>query len=198
MKNLILLSCFSVATFVQATQWKIDDAHSTARFKVRHLLVSNVTGEITGMKGTIDIDEKTDTLKVVDVTVDPATINTNNAKRDDHLRTNDFFDVPNHPTIAFKAKKISKSKSGKYTLVGDLTLRGKTKEVTFKDGEMTKVIKDPAGLPRRGFVAHTKINRQDFGVSWNKTLDNGGLAVGDEIAIEVETELVIPKEETKS
>jgi polyisoprenoid-binding protein YceI len=197
MKRFILLSVFAVAAFAQATNWKIDDAHSTARFKVRHLLVTNVTGEITGMKGTIDIDDKSDMLKVVDVTLDTNTINTNNAKRDEHLKGEDFFDVAKFPTIAFKAKKIT-GKGGKYTLVGDLTMRGKTKEITFKDAEMTKEIKDPWGVRRRGFVAHTKINRQDFGVSWNKALDNGGVAVGDEVAVEVETELMIPKEEKKS
>lgn len=195
MKHLFLVSLASATVF--GTPWKIDDSHSIARFKVRHLLVTNVSGTINGMKGTIDIDDKTATLKVVDVTLDASTINTNNEKRDAHLKDPDFFDVKNHPTITFKAKKITK-KGGKYTLVGDLTMRGKTKEVTFKNGELTKAIKDPWGVQRRGFVTTTKINRQDFGVSWNQTLDTGGVAVGDEVSIEVETELIIPKEEKKS
>lgn len=196
MNHLLLVSFLSVAAI--GAPWKIDDSHSIARFKVRHLLVTNVSGTIGGLKGTIEIDEKSDTLKVVDVTLDVNTIDTNNEKRDAHLKDGDFFDVPNHPTIAFKAKKITKGKGGKYTLVGDLTMRGKSKEVTFKDAELTKAIKDPWGVQRRGFVASTKINRQDFGVSWNQNLDTGGVAVGDEVNVEVETELIIPKEEKKS
>jgi polyisoprenoid-binding protein YceI len=197
MQKFIAVLVICVAGAAQATKWTIDDAHSTARFKVKHLMVSNVSGEITGAKGHLDLDDKTNALKEVDVTLDATTINTQNAKRDGHLKNEDFFDTANHPNITFKSKKITKAGKGTYTIVGDLTMRGVTKEVTLKDGVVTDSIKDPWGNTRRGFSAATKLNRQDWGLKWNKVLEGGGLTVGDEVDVNVEAEITSPKTEKK-
>jgi polyisoprenoid-binding protein YceI len=179
-------SLFSATSF--ASPWIFDDAHSAADFSVRHMMVTNVKGQIRGLKGTIDIDDKDLTKSKIDVSLDVGTINTQNEKRDNHLRGPDFFDAQKFPLIKFTSTKITKSSDG-LKVLGDLTIRGVTKPVELAVDGPTAVVKDPWGKNKRGFSATTKINRKDFGVSWNKNLDGGGIMVGDEVKISIEAEL---------
>ena len=172
---------------VRASTWEIDSSHTTAGFKVRHLMISNVKGEFTGVTGTVIVDDKDVLKSKVEVSMDTASISTGNAKRDDHLKTADFFDAKTFPKVTFKSTKIEKA-GDKLALTGDLTLHGVTKPVTLT-AELTSEIKDPWGNTRRGVTASGKVNRKDFGLTWNKTLDGGGVAVGDEVQLNIEAEL---------
>ncbi len=168
--------------------WIFDDAHSAADFSVRHMMVTNVKGQMRGVKGVVDIDDKDLTKSKVDVTLDVGTITTMNPKRDEHLKSPDFLDAQKFPTIKFVSKKVTKSGDG-LTVTGDLTIRGVTKTSILTVEGPTAPIKDPWGKTKRGFTATTKVNRKDFGVSWNKALDGGGVVVGDEVKITIEGEL---------
>ncbi|NBT59776.1 polyisoprenoid-binding protein [bacterium] len=169
--------------------WEIDDTHTAAKFKIRHLMVSNVWGQITGAKGTLEIDDKDPSKFSGTITLDVATINTNNEKRDSHLKGEDFFEVSKHPSISYAIKKVTKGKNGKYKMEGELTLKGVTKPVTLNDVEITPTVKDPWGGVRRGFSGTTSLNRKDYGLTWNKQLDGGGMVVGDTVDVEVAAEL---------
>lgn len=186
------ISCLALPVF--GSTWEIDDSHTAAKFKIRHLMVSNVYGQITGAKGTIEINDKDATKTTGNISLDVATINTNNEKRDAHLKNEDFFEVSKYPTITYQIKKVSKAKGGKYTMEGDLTLRGVTKPVTLKDVELSPSVKDPWGGVRRGLSGTTSINRKDFGLTWNKSLDGGGVVLGETVEVEVAAEL---KEKTE-
>lgn len=181
-----------------ATTWDIDDTHTTAKFKIRHLMVSNVYGQITGAKGTLDIDDKDATKMKGTITLDVATVHTANEKRDAHLKGEDFFEVSKYPTISFEIKKVSKAKKGKYQMQGDLTMKGVTKPVTLTDVEITSTVKDPWGGTRRGFSGTTSLNRKDWGLTWNKALDGGGVVVGEKVDIEVAAELKAKPEAAKN
>lgn len=196
MKALWILGVL-ISSLSYSAQWDVDTAHASARFKIRHMTVSNVSGEITGMKGTFSTDDKEPAKMSLEGTLDMNTINTNNADRDKHLKAADFFDTKKFPKATFKTKSISKEEGDKVVLTGDLTLHGVTKEVTL-NGELTSPLKDPFGKVRRGLSGATKINRKDFGISWNKVLDNGGLALGDVVDVEIEMELIQGAPEKKS
>jgi polyisoprenoid-binding protein YceI len=171
------------------TTWKIDPSHSNAQFSVRHLMISNVKGEFTQVSGQIFFDpQKPETLSA-EATIDVSTINTREPDRDKHLRSADFFDVATFPTIAFRSKRPSKGPGG-LELTGDLTIHGVTREVTLDVEGPTQPMKDPWGFARVGASATTKINRKDFGLTWNQALETGGVLVGDEIKITVDVELV--------
>jgi polyisoprenoid-binding protein YceI len=176
----------------KAERWDIDVVHSTVGFTVRHMVVTKVHGRFSDFTGKIDFNGKNIEKGAVEMTVQVASLNTDNQKRDDHLKSPDFFDVEKFPTMTFKSKKIIKGEGNKFKLVGDLTIRGVSKEVTF-DCEFNGVVTDPMGNTRAGFSAQTKINRQDFNVKWNKKLDAGGLVVGDEVTINLEIEAVKAK-----
>lgn len=170
-----------------ADAWKIDADHSSANFTVKHLMVSNVTGTIQGIKGTINLDEKKPTASTVDVTLDVATIDTRNKKRDEHLKSPDFLDAKKYPTIRFVSKKIAKA--GKFwNVTGDLTIHGVTKPTTLK-ATVTDAVQSPFGTTVRGVEATTTIKRSAYGMTWNKTLEKGGLLVGDDVNIELHLEL---------
>lgn len=171
-----------------AETWKIDPGHSSAQFKVKHLLVTWVRGNISGIQGTVESNEKDFTKSKVTATLDANTIDTNDPKRDEHLKSPDFFNVAKNPTIKFDSKSIS-GKSGHFKLTGGLTLNGVTKDVVLKVDGPTKPVKSPYGDNRRGLSATTTINRKDFNIVWNKTLDGGGLAVGDTVDITIDLEL---------
>lgn len=173
-----------------AASWNIDPDHSNIGFKVRHLMVSNVKGSFEKVSGTVDINDKDITKSKVEVTIDTASINTNVQKRDEHLRSADFFDVTKFPTMTFVSKKVAKAGKDKLKVTGDLTLHGVTKEVVLDVEGPAKEIKDPWGNQRRGASATTKINRKDFGLVWNKALETGGVAVGEEVLITLEVELI--------
>lgn len=174
----------------QVSTWKFDPAHSHASFVVSHLVVAKVRGEFGKMEGTITLDEKDVTKSKVEATIDATTIDTREPKRDEHLRSPDFFDVAKYPAITFKSTKVEKSGKDGLKVTGDLTMRGVTKPVTLTVAGPTDTIKDPWGNVKRGASATTKLNRHDFGVSWSKTLDNGGLVVGNDVNVEIELELV--------
>jgi len=190
MKLMAAALMLAAAPAVKAEDYKIDAAHSRASFSVRHLMVSNVRGEFSKVEGTISYDDKNPASLKVSATIDPATISTSEPKRDAHLKSPDFFDVAKFPTMSFVSKRATKSAKG-LAVVGDLTLHGVTKEVTL-DVEPTAEIKDPYGLFRRGAVATTKINRKDFGLTWNAVLETGGVAVGEEVSITIDIEAVRP------
>jgi len=171
-----------------ADAWQIDASHSSASFSVSHMVVGTARGRIGGIAGTVTFSPKNITKAKVDVTLDAKTVNTDDEKRDAHLRSADFFDVEKHPKIRFVSKAVKKAKGGKWDIVGDLTMRGVTKEVVLT-GTVSDVVKSPWGKLVVAVSAATKINRHDFGVSWSKKLDAGGLVVGDEVTISLEIEL---------
>ena len=172
--------------------WVSDQAHSSAHFKIKHMMISNVTGDITGVDAKIDLNEKDITKSTVEATLDLKTINTNNAKRDEHLRSPDFFDTTKFPTIKFVSKKIAKVGKDQLKVSGDLTIRDISKPVTLDVTGPTAGFKDPWGNMKRGLSASTKINRKDFGLTWNKALETGGVVVSEDVKIEIELELQQP------
>ena len=176
-----------------ATTWNIDSDHSDVGFKVRHLMVSNVKGSFEKKSGVVTINDKDITKSKVEVSIDTASVNTNVAKRDEHLRSPDFFDVAKYPTMTFVSKKVAKTGNGKLKVTGDLTLHGITKEVVLDAEGLSKESKDPWGNIRSGTVASTRINRKDFGLVYNAVLETGGVAVGEEVVISLEIELIKAK-----
>jgi len=187
---MIALFVFAIPVFIYAANWHIDPAHSSFQFKIRHLTVSNVKGDFNKARGIVMIDDQNIADLKVEVTIDAASVNTGHAQRDEHLRGPDFFDVTKYPTISFVSKKVIKTDMNRLKVVGDLTLHGMTREITVDVEGPTPEVKDPWGSFRRGATATTKINRKDFGLTWNKALDTGGLVVGDEVNIYIEVELV--------
>jgi polyisoprenoid-binding protein YceI len=187
---MIGLFVLAVPVLTYAATWEMDPAHSSFQFKVRHLMVSNVSGDFSKSRGVVMIDEKDITQLRVEVTIDAASVNTGHAQRDEHLRGPDFFDVTKYPTITFVSRKVIKADADRLRVMGDLTIHGVIREITVDVEGPTAEVKDPWGNFRRGATATTKINRKDFGLTWNKVLDGGGLVVGDEVNIYVEVELV--------
>jgi polyisoprenoid-binding protein YceI len=175
---------------LRPTQWQIDPAHSAAHFSVRHLMISNVRGEFSKVTGNVVIDPSDPTKSSVEVSVDASSINTREPQRDEHLRSADFLDVANHPTITFRSKKITPAGPDHYKVTGDLTIRGVTREVTFDVEGPGPAVKDPWGNVRTGVSATAKINRKDFGLVWNALTEVGGVVVGDEVSITFEAELI--------
>lgn len=186
---LAALTLAAVAAPAAAQTWKIDSAHSTATFTVRHMMVSNVPGRFGKVEGTIVYDGKNIAGVKAEATIDATTITTDNEKRDAHLKSPDFFDTTSFPTITFKSKRAEAVGKGKFKLIGDLTMRGKTKEVVLDvEGPTDPVTVQNA--QRVGATATTTLNRQDFGVSWSRTMDGGGYVVGDQVKVTLELELI--------
>jgi polyisoprenoid-binding protein YceI len=178
------------ATGTQTGIWEIDTAHSSAQFTVRHLMISNVRGEFSKVTGRVNFDGDDLARSSVEATVDVSTINTREPDRDAHLRSPDFFDVAKFPAMTFKSRRVEMNSDGSRKLIGDLTLRGVTRQVTFHVEGPTPAVKDPWGKWRRGASAAAKINRKDFGLTWNAALETGGVLVGDEVSITLDIELV--------
>jgi polyisoprenoid-binding protein YceI len=172
------------------SDWKIDPQHSSAQFSVRHMAISTVRGAFSKVNGIVALDDKDVTKSTVNVTIEVNTVDTREPDRDNDLRSDKFFDVAHYPTITFKSKKVEQGAPGKLKVTGDLTIRGTTKEVVLDVDGPTPPIKDPWGNIRIAVNATTKINRQDFGVKWNATLDNGGVVVGDDVNIVIDAELI--------
>src|SRR6202158_1638619 len=149
------------------TQWQIDPAHSAAHFSVRHLMISNVRGEFTKLSGSALINPADPAKSSVEITIEAASLNTREPQRDEHLRSADFFDVANYPTLTFRSKRIEALGAENFKRTGDLTIRGVTKAVTFDVEGPTASVKDPWGNIRAGIAASAKINRKDFGVAFN-------------------------------
>jgi len=173
-----------------AATWKIDPVHTAVEFKIRHLMVSWVKGVFTEVDGTADIDSDDLAKSAVQVRIGTTSINTNNQKRDDHLRSPDFFDVATFPAMTFVSKKVVVANGQPVKIVGDLTIRDVTREVELKVEDFSQTVIDPWGNTRRGASASTQINRSDYGLTWNKALEAGGVVVGDEVHISLEIELI--------
>lgn len=171
------------------THWEIDPAHSTVGFQIRHMMVSKVSGSFGKVKGGIDVDGTDPTTAKLEVEIDAASINTGNDKRDDHLRNPDFFDVAKFPKLTYVSKKVEKTDAG-LKVTGDLTMHGVTKEVVLDVEGPTDPVIDPWKNTRRGASATGKLNRKDFGLTWSKTMDGGGVVLGDEIKLNLDVELV--------
>jgi polyisoprenoid-binding protein YceI len=169
--------------------WQIDSAHSEINFTVRHMMISNVRGRFEKFSGAVDFNEEDPTRSTVDVTIDTASINTREEKRDGHLRSPDFLDAEKYPVMTFKSTRVEKTgdKTGK--LYGDLTIRDVTRPVVL-NVEYAGMSKSPWGAYSAGFTASTKINRKDWDLTWNVALETGGWLVGEEIKIDLELELV--------
>ena len=169
--------------------WKIDSAHSEVIFSVRHMMISTVRGRFNTVNGTVEFDEVTPGNSSVNVEIDASSIDTREQQRDDHLRSPDFLDVANYPTITFVSKRVEAVDENHGKIVGDLTIHGVTKEVVLET-EYAGQAKSPWGTTSAGFSAKTKINRKDFGLGWNATLETGGVLVGEEIKVDIEMEIV--------
>jgi polyisoprenoid-binding protein YceI len=177
--------------------WDIDSAHSVVEFSVRHLTVSNVKGQFGKVSGVLVLDETDLRKSNVNVTIDPATIDTREPKRDTHLKSPDFFDVAKYPTVNFKSTKIQNAGKGKLEVTGDLTIRDVTKPVTLAVVGPTPAVKDLRGGLVRGASLSGKINRKDWGLTWNKPLEAaGGVLVGDEVSLDIQVELREKKDGT--
>lgn len=176
-----------------ASSWTIDQDHSNVGFKVKHLMVSNVKGEFSRFSGNLEIDDKDVTKSKVAVSIETPSITTGVTKRDDHLKSPDFFDVAKYPTMTFVSKKVQKVGNDRLKVYGDLTLHGVTKGVILDVEGPTRAYKDPWGNIKRGASATTKINRKDFGLTWNAAIESGGVVVGDEVTISLEVELLQKK-----
>lgn len=172
---------------METTKWAIDPTHSEITFKVKHLMISNVKGEFKTFEGTIDGEDFTKSK--ISASIDASSISTNNDDRDTHLKSPDFFEVENYPEITFVSKSIKEVDDDEFKLVGDLTIKGTTKEITL-DTEFGGYMKDPYGNEKAGFSINGKLNRKDYGLNWNAALEAGGVMVGNEIKINAEVQFV--------
>jgi polyisoprenoid-binding protein YceI len=188
--TLAVLALLAFPALATAETWSIDPDHSSIGFKVRHMMVSNVKGTFGTFRGIAEVDEKDITRAKITVTIDTASITTGVAKRDEHLRSADFFDTARYPTMSYVSKKVEKSGNDRMKVYGDLTLRGVTKPVVLDVEGPTKAYKDPWGNIRRGASATATINRKDFGLVWNQVIEAGGVLVGDEVNIILEAEFI--------
>ena len=172
--------------------WKIDPVHSDVEFAVRHMMISSVKGRFSDVTGSITFDPADPTGGSVEATMSVASVDTRAEARDNHLRSADFFDVERFPTITFKSKRIERGRGDRYSIVGDLTLRDVTRELTL-DAEFFGTHPDPYGNVRAGFSASSSFNRFDFGLNWNAAIETGGVVVGDTVKVSIEIEAVQQK-----
>ena len=172
-----------------ATTWNIDTAHSAIHFSVRHMVVSKTRGRFTKWGGQISFDPANPAASTVAVNIDPASVNTEEAQRDAHLRSPDFFDVEKYPQATFKSTKVREAGEGKYLVTGDLTIHGVTRSVVLET-VFEGSAKDPWGGERAGFAASATLDRREFGLGWNKVLEAGGVLVGDKVELTLEIEAV--------
>jgi polyisoprenoid-binding protein YceI len=194
MKKAFILAVLAVslasASFGQSATYQIDPAHSNAQFVVRHLGISNVQGQFTKVSGTVQLDEGDVTKSTITATIEVNSLDTRVTARDKDVLSEHFFDAAKFPNMTFQSKKIVRGDGGKLKLIGDLTIHGVTREVTFDVDGPTAAIKDPWGNNRRGVSATTKITRQDFGLTYNSALPSGELVVGDSVAITLDIEII--------
>ncbi len=183
----LALAIAPALAFGQAATWNVDGSHSRAGFGVKHLVISDVKGDFDKLSGKAQVDEADLSKSSVEVTIEAASISTRDEKRDNHLKSADFFDVAKFPTLTFKSTKVVAGKDGALTVTGDLTMRGVTKPVVL-EGSITQTITDPQGNTRRGASFTGKLNRKDFGVSYGPAA-----IVGDEVKLDIQAELVLPK-----
>jgi polyisoprenoid-binding protein YceI len=182
---LVMIPCFA-----QADSWKIDPVHTSVEFKIRHLMISWVKGVFTDVEGTADFNEANQAGSSVKVQIKTASVDTKNKKRDDHLRSSDFFDAATYPVMTFVSKKVVTNNGQPAQIVGDLTIRDVTREVSLEVEDFSHTVVDPWGNTRRGATASTEIKRKDYGLTWDKMLETGGVVVGNEVRISLEVELI--------
>jgi polyisoprenoid-binding protein YceI len=174
------------------TTWEIDPTHSTIEFSVKHMMFTTVRGRFKDVQGTIEVDEQNPDRSSVSVEIAAASIDTGAADRDTHLRSADFLDVEKHPKITFRSKRVEgamKKEGDKFRVIGDLTIRGQSMEVTL-ECEYEGTGKDPWGNTRGGVTATTRIDRREWGLQWNQALETGGILVGNEVRIEIDVQAV--------
>lgn len=184
------MSTSVVLPATSTTTWSIDPAHSIAEFKVKHMMISNVKGHFPKITGSLIIDESGHANSRVEATIDAASIETRDAQRDGHLKSEDFFHVEKFSTLTFRSTSISRVGDGELSVEGDLTIRGVTRKVIFAVEGPTAPTKDPWGNTRIGISAATKINRKDFGLVWNAALEAGGILVGEEVTIALDVQFI--------
>jgi len=177
-------------TTATTTTWNIDPVHSVAEFKVKHMMISNVKGQFAKVTGVLTLDESDLANSSVEASIDGASIDTRDAQRDAHLKSADFLHIEKFPTLSFKSTRINRTADGELTVTGDLTVRGVTRNGVFTIEGPTPPAKDPWGNTRIGLSATTKINRKDFGLTWNAALETGGILVGDDVTITLDVEFV--------
>jgi len=187
----VLLAGWPAGAGAEMARWELDPDHSIIEFRVAHMVVSKTAGRFMTYSGVVEMDAEAQQFKTIEATINTGSVNTNHEKRDAHLRSADFFDVEKFPTMTYKMKSYKKVGEG-YQAVGDLTLHGVTKEITLT-GTFNGMSKDPWGNTRAGFTGEGKVNRKDFGMVWNKTLDSGGFVVGDEVNIRLDIECIKAK-----
>ena len=187
----MLLGVMPALAVAETARWDVDPDHSIIEFRVAHMVVSKTAGKFMDYSGFVEMDPEAKTFNTIEAAINTASVNTNQAKRDAHLRNADFFDAQKFPTMTYKMKSYKSTGDG-YTALGDLTLHGVTKEIALV-GTFNGVTKDPWGNLRAGFSAEGKLNRKEFGMIWNKTLDSGGLVVGDEVQIRLDIECIKAK-----
>ena len=188
-----LAAILSLPAAAATSTWQIDPAHTAAQFAVKHMMISTVRGEFKGVTGAVVWDDADITKSSVNVTIDAATVNTGEPKREADLRSDHFFEVAKYPTITFKSTRVEPAGAGKLNVTGDLTIHGVTKQVVLDVAGPSAAVKDPMGNLRAAISATTKINRQDFGVKWNATMDGGGVVVGDDVNITIDLEMIKQK-----
>ena len=192
MKKLILsltfVLVFAFSAFAQSTEWEIDFSHTNIGFTISHLVISDVTGRFQEYSGSVKSSGEEFEGAQVDITIKTASIFTDNEKRDDHLRSDDFFNAEKNPSITFKSKSFKKSAENKYKITGDFTMNGVTREVVL-DADLKGIIKDPWGGTRAGFKASTTIDRYDYNLTYNTALETGGFLIGKEVEIEINIQL---------
>lgn len=177
--------------WAEMAKWNVDRDHSTIGFQVAHMVISKTNGTFTDYRGFIEMDPEAKRVNAIEAVIQTKSVFTDHQKRDEHLRSPDFFDVEHHPTMTYVMKSYKKTDE-RYAAIGDLTLLGVTKEVTLV-GSFNGMARDPWGNTRAGFSGEATIHRKDFGMKFNKTLDNGGLLVGDEVKITLEIECIREK-----
>jgi polyisoprenoid-binding protein YceI len=198
LRSIFLPALASAFVFVSASalasDWDVDPAHTHVGFGVKHMMISTVHGSFKAFSGAVALDDGDVTRSKIHLDIDAASITTDNDKRDEHLRSADFFDVAHFPKLTFDSTSVQKGASaGQLTVTGNLTIKAVTKPVTLTVTGLTGEVKDPWGGVRRGATASAKINRKDFGLTWNKALETGGVVVGDDVNLEFEIELAKKK-----
>jgi polyisoprenoid-binding protein YceI len=187
---LAALLVLALNTQTRAATWKIDSAHSSAQFQVTHMMISKVSGSFSEVEGQVALDGEDVSSAMVEATIPVSTIYTGAAKRDAHLKSPDFFDVEKYPTLIFKSAKVTKTGDGSLKVAGQLTLHGVTRDVVLDVQPPSPAIKGPKGESHIGLAASTTLQRKDFGISWNKILDSGGVMISEEVKVTLNIELV--------
>jgi polyisoprenoid-binding protein YceI len=183
-------SASSAVAHATTTTWNVDPIHSSAQFKVKHMMISNVTGEFTSITGALTLDSRDITKSQIEASIESASISTRDEKRDAHLKSPDFFDAENFPALTFKSNQITKTLDGELAVAGLLTIHGVTRNAVLEVEGPSAPVKDPYGNTRIGLSATARINRKDFGLTWNGTLETGGVLLGDEVKITLDIQFI--------